>query len=168
MTTFSTRVYLLAALLGAGQLALGQVVPHQYLSTARSDAWIDSVRRLPLPQQLAAVHQRMLGDTVYRGFQPAGCRVLIGTASGRPAPAAVRLTNLAADTRPIGVTLLYIVDDYPSAANTTAGVAEFWRRVAARSIRQVTLLQGAAAAAIYGSRGANGVVFLSGSSSKRR
>lgn len=162
------KTLLLAGLLPAATAA-AQALPAcpSPAQPGSSGAWLDAVDHLPLPQQLAAIHQRMRCDTAYRGFQPGMCWMAVGLAAGRTAAASGKMPGPPADARPQGETLLYVVDDYPAAGNTAAAVADFWRRVAARRIRRVTLLRGPLATAIYGSRAASGVVLLSSHKGRR-
>ncbi|TFZ64536.1 hypothetical protein E4631_18640 [Hymenobacter sp. UV11] len=168
MTIFSTRSYLLAALLGASRLAAGQAAPLQYPSTARSDAWMDSVRRLPLPQQVAAVRARLLADTVLRHPQQYACTTLLSAAQRAAYHQAQQPREQAEAARPVGNLLLYVVDGESLATNYPAPTNAFLQKMAAYPVQRMEFLSGPVATAIYGSRGANGVVILLGSPLKRR
>ncbi|AMR29133.1 hypothetical protein A0257_19905 [Hymenobacter psoromatis] len=168
MTTFSTRNYLLAALLGVGQLAYGQAAPFRYPPAVRSDAWMDSARRLPLPQQLAAVRARMLADTVLRHPQQYACITLFSAAQRAAYDQAQRPREQAEAARPAGSLLLYMVDGESLATNYPAPTNAFLQKMAAYAVQHIEFLSGPMATAIYGSRGANGVVILSGSPPRHR
>jgi TonB-dependent SusC/RagA subfamily outer membrane receptor len=168
MTTLSSRSYLLAALLGGGQLAYGQAAPCRYPSAARSNAWLDSARRLPLPQQLAAVRARMLADTVMRHPQSNVCLMPLSAAQRAAYYQAQQPREQAEAARPAGGLLLYVVDGESLATNYPAPTNAFLQKMAAYRVQHIEFLSGPVATALYGTRGANGVVVLSGSPPKHR
>jgi TonB-dependent SusC/RagA subfamily outer membrane receptor len=123
--------------------------------------WFDSVQQLSLAQQVAAVQQRAWRDTLLAPYQMTACRM--GTS------AATRPTAALAGTpsgKPTGFPLVYVVDGQTFYNHDVATIRQFQYLVRRRSIQQVTVLREASAAAIYGSRAANGVVVLS--STKRK
>ncbi|NML63737.1 hypothetical protein HHL22_00805 [Hymenobacter sp. RP-2-7] len=161
MTVLYKRAYVLAALLGASQLAAGQSAPPPHAGPAGSDAWMDSVRRLPLPAQVAAVRARVLADTVLRHPPQYVCLTLLSASQREAYYQAERPRALAEQARPAGALLLYVVDGYPLADNYPAHTAAFLRQLAAQPIAHIAYLKsGAQATALYGTRGANGVVLL--------
>ncbi len=168
MTAFSTRSYLLAALLGVGQLAYGQATAFRYPPAVRSDAWMDSVRRLPLLQQLAAVRARMLADTVLRHPQQYACITLLSAAQRAAYDQAQQPIEQAEAARPAGSLLLYMVDGESLATNCPAPTNAFLQKLAVYPVQHIEFLSGPTATAIYGSRGTNGVIVLSGSPLKHR
>lgn len=68
-------------------------------------AWIDSVQRLSLPQQVAAVHLRALRDTLLAPFQPAMDRVVLSATAHPPVPSPKLPVTVKT-----GFALLYVVD----------------------------------------------------------
>lgn len=142
--------------------ALGQT--HRAQPATDNSAWMDSVQHLSLPQQVEAVRARAWRDTLLAPYQPPLCRVLLPAAALRPAPS----PTLPAPTKPRSLPLVYVVNGQAFYKNDAATIGELQRVLTSRPIRQLTLLHDAAAAAIYGSRGANGVVVLSSTKAKHR
>lgn len=146
-----------AALLLTGRLAaFGQASPGFPAAT-----WLDSVRQLPLPGQVAAVRARLLTDTVLRHHPQYACLMPLSAAQRAAYYRAEQPRAQAELARPVGELLLYVVDGYALADNHSAPTEAFVRQLDARRIRHITYLTGPRAAAIYGSRAANGVVILS-------
>ena len=150
-------LFLLALLLGGLLPAFGQAYP---VPTAISNAaWLDSVQRLPLPQQVAAVQARAWRDTLLAPYQPPVCRIILPATTRPPVPSVPH--------RP-GFPLLYVVDKQIFFHNDPATIRALQRALTTRPIRQVTLLHAEAATALYGSRGAHGMVLLSNTRARRR
>jgi TonB-dependent SusC/RagA subfamily outer membrane receptor len=63
--------------------------------------------------------------------------------------------------------MLYVVNQEPFYRNDPASTCALQRAIAARPIRQVTVLHDAAAAAIYGALAVNGAVVLSSAKPKK-
>lgn len=129
---------------------------------AGNTAWLDSVHHLSLTQQVAAVQQRAWRDTSLAPYQMMACRMGV--------PAATSHAAVAADIppgKPTGFPLVYVIDGHIFYNHDAATIRQFQYLVRRRPIQQVTVLQEASAAAIYGSRAANGVVVLSTTKSKQ-
>ena len=148
----SLLLFSLAWLLLGRLPAFGQPAPVP--ATPDNRAWLDSVQRLSLPQQIAAVRARAWRDTVLAPYQTTPCWTGPGAATRRAAPAPGPPT-------PRVCLLLYVVNRQPFYHNDPATVGSLQRALTRGPIRQVTLLHGPAAAALYGTRGATGVVVLS-------
>ncbi|PJJ60401.1 hypothetical protein [Hymenobacter chitinivorans] len=149
----------LAGLLTGNLPALGQT--HPVPRAPDNPAWMDSVRHLALPQQVAAVRARR--DTLLAPLQPAVCWMPAAATGQRPAASPA----LPAHATPLGIPLLYVVNGKPFVNNDPATMGELQRVLGSRPIRQVAFLHDAAATAIYGTRGATGVVVLSSEKPKR-
>jgi TonB-dependent SusC/RagA subfamily outer membrane receptor len=120
--------------------------------------WLDSVQHLSLAQQVAAVQQRAWRDTLLAPYQMTACRMGVS--------AATRQAAEMPSGKPTGFPLVYVVDGQTFYNHDAATIRQFQHLVRRRPIQQVTVLREASAAAIYGSRAANGVVVLS--STKRK
>ena len=149
----------LAFLLRGPLPAFGQF--HQVPAAPDNAAWIDSVQRLPLSQQVAAVQARAWRDTLLAPFPPPVCRVSLSPMMRLPPPAQQRPASAS-----WGAPLLYVVNRKPFYRNDAASTGALQRAIVARPIRQVTVLHAAAAAAIYGSLAVNGAVVLSSANKK--
>jgi|GEM_PF-5298331 len=163
MHPLPTRIYLLAALLGASHLSFGQTSPPRalYPTIARSDAWMDSVRRLPLSAQLAAIRARVLADTVLRHRSQGVCLTPLTAAQREVYDRAQAPKERAKAARPAGPLLLYAGSEYGLSTNEKEQTLAFVQELDTRTIRYVDFIKsGAPAAAIYGSIGAYGVVVL--------
>jgi hypothetical protein len=125
-------------------------------------AWLDSVQRLPLPQQVAAVQARAWRDTLLAPFPPPVCRVSLPPLMRLPPPVPQRPASVA-----LGAPLLYVVNRKPFYRNDAASTGALQRAIVARPIRQVTVMHAAAAAAIYGALAVNGAVVLSSAKTKK-
>ncbi len=141
--------------------AQGQAVPNA--PVVSNAAWLDSVQRLPLAQQVAAVQQRARRDTLLAPYQTPICYMYKGASPAtRSAPVAAAVP---VSSKPRVYPLIYVVDGQVFSQNDAATIRRFQQALLSRPIKQVTLLYGMGAV-IYGTRGANGVVILS--SRKRR
>jgi TonB-dependent SusC/RagA subfamily outer membrane receptor len=130
---------------------------------AGNTVWLDSVQHLPLAQQVAAVQQRAWRDTLLAPYQIMACRMGFSAATSYAA--------VAADTppgKPTGFPLVYVVDGHTFYNHDAATIRQFQHLVRRQPIQQVTVLRQASAAAIYGSRAANGGVVLSSVKCKQR
>jgi len=87
------------------------------------------------------------------------CRIILPT-TARPSLPSVPV-------RP-GFPLLYVVDKQIFFHNDPATVRALQRVLTARPIRQVAILHAEQATALYGARGAHGMVWLSNTEAKRR
>ena len=154
-------LFTLGPLLFGCVLACGQTP--RVLPAIDNSVWLDSVQHLSLPQQVAAVRARAWRDTLLAPYQPHQCRVFLPAGALRPA-----LAPTPAPATPSRFPLVYVVNGQAFYQNNAATIAALQRALTRHPIRQVTLLHGAAAAALYGSRGANGVVVLSGTKAKPR
>jgi hypothetical protein len=150
-------------LLFTSYLASAQASPacEVFTSVANSDAWLANVRSLPLKQQIAALRQRMACDTKVRGyvFTPSVCLTCL-SAEGKRAYQAQqeqRQQAEAADPRPRGVVLYGMVDDQ---VFRTGSATDFQRLVTHKSVKQITLLESAAAVAICGTQASEGAVLI--------
>lgn len=144
--------------------ALGQAAAPRELSAplSRSDAWMDSVRRLPLPQQVAAVRARVLADTVLRHRQPALCFTPVSAAHRAAYDRAQQPRLLAEAARPAGQLRLFKIGTYDLADNRPTQTAAFLAHLTAQRIRRITFIAGGTPeAALYGTRGSDGIVILS-------
>lgn len=163
MHSHFTRLYLLAVLLGASHFSFGQTTSPRslYLTAARSDAWMDSVRRLPLPAQLAAIRARVLADTVLHHRPQFVCLMPL-TAAQREAYGRAQAPRVRAEaTRQAGLLLLYHGDGYGLSTNDQAQTLAFVRELNSRTIQRVEFIKSSAPATVlYGTSGANGVVVL--------
>lgn len=137
--------------------AFGQV--HPVPAATSNAAWLDSVQRLPLLQQVVAVQARAWRDTLLAPYHPPVCRIILPATARPPMP--------PVPVRP-GFPLLYVVDEQIFFHNDPATIRALQRVLTTRPIRQVTLLHAEAATALYGSRGVHGVVWLSNTKAKRR
>ena len=137
-------------------------LPYQVPAVQGNAAWVDSVQRLPLAQQVAAVQARAWRDTLLAPFPPPVCRVSPHLLLRLPPPAAPRPTSAA-----LGAPMLYIVNRKPFYRNDAASTGSLQRAITARPIRQVTVLHATAAVAIYGSLAVNGAVVLSSAKTKK-
>lgn len=155
----SSLLFLLVYGLLASRPAQAQTSPVP--GVAGNAVWLDSVQHLSLAQQVAAVQQRAWRDTLLAPYQMAACRMGVS--------AATRHATDAAETpsgKPTGFPLVYVVDGQTFYNHDVATIRQFQHLVRRRPIQQVTVLQQVSAAAIYGSRAANGVVVLA--STKRK
>ena len=130
-----------------------------YATVAASDAWVASVRQLPLKQQLAAVRRRLACDAGVRGPAPesavcVSCLTAEGQRAYQVAESQRKMAE-AADTRPRGVVLFYLVDGRPLDPSTTA---DWPKRLTKRNVRQINLLESQPAAALAGRRARYGLV----------
>jgi TonB-dependent SusC/RagA subfamily outer membrane receptor len=139
---------------------LGQTHPAP-LITANS-VWLDSVQHLSLSQQVVAVQLRAWRDTLVAPYQMPLCRMGVSAATRSTAPTPA----LPVPTKPRGFPLVYVVDGHAFYNNDAATIRQLQYAVRRQPIRQVTLLRDVEAAAIYGSRGADGVVVLSSTKAK--
>ena len=133
------------------------------LVVAGNAVWLDSVQHLSLTQQVAAVQQRAWRDTLLAPYQMTACWMGVS--------AVTRNAAVAAQTppgKPTGFPLVYVIDGQTFYNHDVATIRQFQHLVRRRPIQQVTVLQEASAAAIYGSRAANGVVVLSSTKPKHR
>lgn len=132
-----------------------------YPTVAASDAWIARVQPLPPRQQLTALRQRLTCDARVRGPQPAAaicvsCLTAEGQRAYREAQEKRRLAE-AADTRPVGITLFYLLDGQPIAANDTA---QWQPRITRQFVRNISFVASKQAEIMGGSRAQNGMVFI--------
>lgn len=128
-----------------------------------NSVWLDSVQNLVLSQQVAAVRVRAWHDTLLAPYQPPLCRISVSTIrSVEPSP----LIPVPAKSQ--GFPLIYIVNGKSFYNNDAATIRQFQHILRSQPIRQVIFLRDVNAAAIYGSRGANGVVVLSSAKAKQR
>ncbi|NVO32346.1 hypothetical protein [Hymenobacter lapidiphilus] len=152
----------LASLLFGPLLAFGQ--PSPVPASPDNRAWLDSVQRLALQQQVAAVRARAWRDTLQAPSQTTLCWTGVSAAKRNATPTLA----LTGPSKLDGCPLLYVVNGQPFHHNDPATTAALQRALTRGPIRQVTLLYGTAAAALYGSRGATGVVVLSDRKAKQR
>jgi TonB-dependent SusC/RagA subfamily outer membrane receptor len=129
-----------------------------------NSVWLDSVQHLALSQQVAAVQLRAWHDTLLAPYQMPLCRMGVSVATLSAAP--TRL--LPSPTKPRGFPLVYVVNGQAFYNNDAATIRQLQQALRSQPIRQVTLLRDVKAAAIYGSRGANGVVVLASAKAKHR
>jgi TonB-dependent SusC/RagA subfamily outer membrane receptor len=130
---------------------------------AGNAVWLDSVQHLSLAQQVVAVQQRAWRDTLLAPYQMTACWMGVSVATRNAAVPAATLPD-----KPTGFPLVYVVDGQTFYNHDVATIRQFQHVVRRRPIQQVTVLQEASAAAIYGSRAANGVVVLSSTKRKQR
>lgn len=163
MHPFSTRAVLLVTLLSASYFAFGQTGGPRapYPTAARSDAWMDSVGRLPLPRQVAAIRARVLADTVLRHPHPALCFMSL-TAAQREAYDRAQEPKVRAEAaRPAGLLPLYRGDGYELRTNDQAQTLAFVRELDNHAIQRVEFIKSTAPATVlYGTSGANGLILL--------
>lgn len=160
MLSFSPRFSVLAILLATGRLAHGQAgtPPAPHLST-RADAWMDSVSRLPLPRQVAAVRARVLADTLLRHPYQYVCLMPLSATAREAYYRAQQPKAQAEAARPAGPLLLYMLDGYMLTDNYPAHTMAFLQKLDAKTIKRVTYLKGSQGA-VFGSRGANGAILM--------
>ena len=139
---------------------LGQIHPAP-LATANS-VWLDSVQHLSLSQQLAAVQRRAWRDTLLAPYQPFTCRLILPPDARRSASLPMRPMPV----KPQGYPLVYVVDGQAFYNNDAATITQLQHALRSQPIKQATFLREGKAAAIYGSRAANGVVILSSAKAK--
>ncbi|RZK19287.1 MAG: hypothetical protein EOO56_14460 [Hymenobacter sp.] len=130
-----------------------------YSTVAASDAWVASVRQMPLEQQLAAVRQRLACDAGVRGPAPesavcVSCLTAEGQRAHQIAENQRKIAEIA-DTRPRGVVLFYLVDGRPLDPSANA---DWPKQLAKRNVRQISLLESQPAAALAGRRARYGLV----------
>jgi TonB-dependent SusC/RagA subfamily outer membrane receptor len=158
--------YVLLFLLGCSVLSSlptwGQTLPTPLVPD--NSTWLDSVQYLSLSQQVAAVQQRAWRDTLLAPYQMPVCRMVVSATMRRAASS----SGLSVPAKPRGFPLLYVVNGQPFDNHDSATISQLQQRLRTQPIRQVTLLRDGAAAAIYGARGANGVVMLSSKKTKHR
>lgn len=132
-----------------------------YPTVAASDAWLTATRQLPLKKQLAALRQRLACDARVRGraFGSYVCASCL-TAEGRRAYQAAQEKQRqaeAADPRPLGVVLYYLIDGRIVAPADTAQ----WQPVVTRQrVREVSFLESTKAVIIGGTRAQDGMVIV--------
>lgn len=156
----SSLLLLLAYGLLANLPAQAQTSPVPVVAGNRM--WLDSVQHLSLAQQVAAVQQRAWRDTLLALYQMRACRMSISAVTRNAA-----VTAETPPSKPPGFPLVYVVDGQTFYNHDAATIRQFQSLVRRRPIQQVTVLREASAAAIYGSRAANGVVVLSTTKSKQ-
>jgi TonB-dependent SusC/RagA subfamily outer membrane receptor len=158
--------YALLFLLGCPLLSswptLGQTLPAPLVPD--NSTWLDSVQHLSLAQQVAAVQQRAWRDTLLAPYQMAGCAMGVSAATRRAASSLA----FSAPAKPRGFPLIYVVNGQPFYNHDAATISQLQQLLRRQPIRQVTLLRDGTAAAIYGTRGANGVVVVSSTKTKHR
>jgi TonB-dependent SusC/RagA subfamily outer membrane receptor len=155
-------LFLLSCPLLSSLPALGQILPAPLVPD--NSAWLDSVQHLSLSQQVAAVQQRAWHDTLLAPYQMAVCAMGVSAAPRRTAS----WLEIAAPAKPRGFPLIYVVNGQAFDNRDSATISQLQQRLRTQPIRQVTRLRDGAAAAIYGTRGANGVVVLSSTKTKHR
>ncbi|RZK28824.1 MAG: hypothetical protein EOO63_10385 [Hymenobacter sp.] len=157
-----TKLLVNGLLLFAPYLVIGQTVPSCQIFTnaTASETWITKTQQLPLRQQVLALRQRVACDTAIRdiSFEPQVCLMGVSSADRRAYAAAQRKRD-SVDTRAKGFSLLYVVDGRIFTKDL-AGITAFQKLVTTQAVRSIEFLQGIRAAAIYGSRGAGGVVVV--------
>lgn len=139
---------------------LGQI--HPALLATDNSVWLDSVQHLSLSQQIVAVQRRAWRDTLLAPYQPPTCRVILP-------PAARRSTSSPMLPTPVklqGYPLVYVVNGQAFYNNDAASINQLQHALRSQPIRQATFLRDVKAAAIYGSRAANGIVILSSAKAK--
>ncbi|AMJ66866.1 hypothetical protein [Hymenobacter sp. PAMC 26628] len=148
----------LALLLLSGWSATAQTAPAcpVFATDSSAQAWVASVRQLPLKQQVAALQQRVACDGGVRGWAPAVCTLPLSAAQRQVYEENCRRAE-AADPRPRAAVLLCVVNGRLVAPGAPA---ELQRLLANKKIRRLEFLEGAPAAALYGSRGAAGVALV--------
>ncbi len=148
----------LALLLLPGWTAAAQTAPARPVLATDSSAqtWVANVRQLPLKQQIAALQQRVACDASARGWEPAVCTLPLSAAQRQAYEEKCRQAEVA-DPRPRAAVLLCVVNGRPVAPGAPA---ELRRLLAHKKIRRLEFLDGAPAAALYGSRGAAGVALV--------
>lgn len=148
----------LALLLLPGWSAAAQTAPAcpVFATDSSAQAWVASVRQLPLKQQVAALQQRVACDAGVRGWEPAVCIMPLSAAQRQAYEERYRQAE-AADPRPRGAVLLCVVNGRLVAPGAPA---ELQRLLAHKRVRRLEFLEGAPATAIYGSRGAEGVALV--------
>ncbi len=97
-----------------------------YTSPSASDAWIATVSRWPLPQQIDALRQRMVCDAGLRPPKAFVCYV--------PVAPGTRSRLLPVDPRPEGIGLFCVLDGYPV---DYVNSPTFQHLITARSIKKL-------------------------------
>jgi TonB-dependent SusC/RagA subfamily outer membrane receptor len=155
-------LFLLSCPLLSSLPTLGQTHPAPLVPD--NSTWLDSVQHLSLAQQVAAVQQRAWRDTLLAPYQMAVCGMGVSAATRRAASSLA----FSAPAKPRGFPLIYVVNGQTFYNHDAATISQLQQLLRSQPIRQVTLLRDGAAAAIYGTRGANGVVVLSSTKTKHR
>ncbi len=120
-----------------------------------------ATRQLPLKKQVAALRQRLACDARVRGraFSSSVCASCL-TAEGRRAYQAAQEKQRqaeAADPRPLGVVLYYLIDGRIVAPADTAQWQPFVTR---QRVQEISFLESNKAAVIGGTRAQDGMVII--------
>ena len=132
-----------------------------YPTVAASDEWLTATRQLSLKRQVAAVRQRLACDARVRGraYTSYVCTSCL-SAEGRRAYQAAQEKQRqaeAADPRPAGIILFYLIDGRIVAPADTAQWQPFVTR---QRVREISLLESTKATAIGGTSAQDGMVII--------